>query len=495
MDPAKPSQELLRALTDEHVLRALMRHRLLTRAELSTETGISKPTAGESVRRLTEAGLLVDTGRRTQGGRGRGRVGSYYSLAPDVGTALAVSIAPEGVTAECLNPYGDLLARAEEPIGRPARPDNVTAALKRAVDRVHDLVAAQQNADTNRRLDDSRPDAGTRTGSSLSEVRSGDARPAAGTRTGSSLSEVRSGDARPAAGTRAKSNLGHARIDGDARTDGRGRLGYAPMGAGVHVDSELGDADVDTGGQADDRARVDQTHLDARAQGSARAQLDGRPRLAVVSAADPVDRHTGRLLQLPDAPFLLGEIDPVAVLAGRVDGPVYVDNDVNWAAEAERAAAPVDDFAYVYLDEGLGCAVVSDGEVRRGHRGVAGEIAHLITVGPEGRAMPLIEVFGELGLRRPGSTAIDVERVIADRPGEVVTAVGGLIAALATLIDPEVVVIGGRWGTELIGDIIDEVAYSPRPVPVRAATVDSEPSLAGARNDALHRLRELIVSR
>jgi predicted NBD/HSP70 family sugar kinase len=358
VDPAKPSQELLRSLTDEHVLRALMHHRRLTRAELATETGISKPTAGESVRRLTEAGLVVDTGQRTVGGRGRGRVGSYYALAPDVGTALAVSIAPEGVVAECLDAYGNVLARASEAVGHPARPDDVATALAAAVDRVR-----------------------------------------------------------------------------------------------------------------------------------------ARPRIAVVSAADPVDRHTGRLLQLPDAPFLLGEIDPVAVLASRVDGPVLVGNDVNWAAEAERVATPLDDFAYVYLDEGLGCAIVSDGEVRRGHHGLAGEVAHLITVGPQGRAMPLVDVFGVLGLRRPHSTAIDVDLLLEKRPPEVVTAVGGLIAALATLIDPELVIVGGRWGTRMIGAIADETGRLARPVPVRAAAVDDEPSLAGARADALHRLRELIVGR
>ncbi|WP_127500799.1 ROK family transcriptional regulator [Actinoplanes solisilvae] len=371
MEPAKPSQELLRSITDEHVLRALFRHRLLTRAELSTETGISKPTAGESVRRLTEAGLVVDTGQRTPGGRGRGRVGSYYALAPDVGTALAVSIAPEGVVAECVDAYGSVLARADEPIGRPARPEDVSAALALAVDTVTALTLA-----------------------------------------------------------------------------------------------------VDVG-----------------------LKLEARPRIAVVSAADPVDRHSGRLLQLPDAPFLLGEIDPVTVLARRVDGPVIVDNDVNWAAEAERAVTPLDDFAYVYLDEGLGCAIVSDGEVRRGHRGLAGEVAHLITTGPEGRAMPLIEVFGALGLRRPHSTAIDVGLLLERRPPEVVTAVGGLIAALTTLIDPELVIVGGRWGTPLIDDLAAETARLARPVPVRAAAVEDEPSFAGARADALFRLRELIVGR
>src|SRR3954452_13315302 len=93
MESSKPSQDLVRALTDEHVLRALMQHRRLTRAELAVEIGISKPTAGESVRRLTERGLVVDTGERTPGGRGRGRVGLYYGLAPVVGVALAISIA------------------------------------------------------------------------------------------------------------------------------------------------------------------------------------------------------------------------------------------------------------------------------------------------------------------------------------------------------------------------------------------------------------------
>ena len=68
MDPVKPSLELLRSLTDEHVLRALMRRRRLTRAELAAETGISKPTVGESVRRLVNAGLVADTGQRTTGG-------------------------------------------------------------------------------------------------------------------------------------------------------------------------------------------------------------------------------------------------------------------------------------------------------------------------------------------------------------------------------------------------------------------------------------------
>src|SRR3954449_2230120 len=100
MPPAKPSMDLVRSATDEHVLRAFLVEERLTRAELAVRTGLSKPTAGESVRRLTEAGLLRDTGERTHG---RGRIGSYYALSAGLGTGAAVSIAPQGIAAELLD--------------------------------------------------------------------------------------------------------------------------------------------------------------------------------------------------------------------------------------------------------------------------------------------------------------------------------------------------------------------------------------------------------
>jgi predicted NBD/HSP70 family sugar kinase len=413
VEPAKPSLELLRALTDEHVLRALMRQPRLTRAELAAATGVSKPTAGESVRRLVAAGLVADTGQRTAGGRGRGRVGAYYALADGVGLALAVSIAPEGIVAEGIDPYGAVVSRAEQAITRPARPEAVAAGLRAAATQAQDGGAAAA----------------------------------------------------------------------------------------------------------------------------------GPVRLAVVSAADPVDRATGRMVHLPDSPFLLGDLDPVAVLAPLVAGPVIVDNDVNWAARAERdhhvtGAGALDDFAYVYLGEGLGCAVISDGEVRRGHGGLAGEIAHLLVAGPDGQATSLIDVFGQLGLRQPNATAIDTARLLAAAtpgspavpgsaspavpgsaspavPGSaspavpsslsqanvtlqaVARALAGAIAAIVALADPAEIVLGGPWGSHpvLAAAIAEAAASLPRPVPVRVAAAATEQSLSGARADALARLRADIVSR
>ena len=208
MSSAKPSLDLLRSLTEEHVLRALMDHRRLTRAEIAALTGISKPTISEGVRRLVEAGLVVDTGERSSG---RGRAGSYYALAPDCVAALVVSITPHGVVAEAVDAYGDVVTATEIALARDAGVGAVGLALTEAV------------------------------------------------------------------------------------AERWGRAGTAAAG--------------------------------------------GASRLAVVSAADPVDRRTGRLVHLPDAPFLVGDLDAPALLADAVDGPVLVDNDVNWAARAERATA------------------------------------------------------------------------------------------------------------------------------------------------------------
>ena len=154
----------------------------------------------------------------------------------------------------------------------------------------------------------------------------------------------------------------------------------------------------------------------------------------------------------------MGELDPVAVLSPMVSGPVLVDNDVNWAARAEREdrRGTADDFVYLHLGEGLGCAVVADGDVVRGHGGLAGEIAHLVTVGPGGLPCHLTEVFARLGLRRPGTTAIDVDRLkaVSTRPRTgrhlrtVARAVSGVVAAAIALADPEQVVVGGPWGRD-----------------------------------------------
>lgn len=374
MTLTKPSLALLREMSDEAVLRALMDSQRLTRAELAVLTGLSKPTVGEAVRRLEAGGLVRDTGERTTG---RGGVGTYYALAGDVGLALAVSIAPQGVAVEVLTAAGGVTGRMVEPVRRPATPEAVSDALSLAA---------------------------------------------------------------------------------------RGALG------------------------------------------------GHRARVAAVSAADPVDKATGELVHLPDAPFLLGAMSPAAPLAPLIDGPVVVDNDVNWAARAEQAAradadtaTTADDFVYLYLGEGVGCAVVTDGQVRRGHRGLAGEIAHVPVPGPGGQAMPLIEVFGRLGLRHADSTAIDVSRLLAALGGKdgallaraLAHAVSGVLDAAVAFTDPAFAVIGGPWGwaARFAAELAAASSARPRGIRLARPLVADDPSLAGARAAAVRSLRDDLVAR
>ncbi|NEB76793.1 winged helix-turn-helix domain-containing protein, partial [Streptomyces sp. SID14478] len=119
MAPPKPSLEMLRALTDENVLRALMSESRLTRAEISARTGISKPTISDSVQRLSAAGCVEDTGERTTG---RGRAGSYYALAPGLGAALVAGVTQHRVTAETVDALGRVQDRDEAELGPGAGP-------------------------------------------------------------------------------------------------------------------------------------------------------------------------------------------------------------------------------------------------------------------------------------------------------------------------------------------------------------------------------------
>ena len=373
MAPTKPTLELLRSLSDEHVLRALMSQRQATRAEIAVATGLSKPTVSESVRRLSANGSVVDTGERTTG---RGRVGTYYALPASTGCALVASLAPEGIVAEAVDVYGQVVARSQAPVTRS-----------------------------------------------------------------------------PGAGQVARTLRGVA--------------------------------------------------------GEVAGHMAGPCRLAVVSAADPVDRASGRLVELPDSPFLLGALDVPAVLAELVDGPVTVDNDVNWAARAERShggAAGVQDFVYLFLGEGLGCAVLTDGEVRRGHAGLAGEIAYVVTVGPGGMAMRLTEVFDALGFRRSGTAAINVRALLravepdteaaAELRNTLGRAVAGVLSAVVALTDPAVVLVGGPWGRHpsVLAAVAREFADAPLDVPIAPAVVNDEPALAAARETALEQLRDAIIT-
>ncbi|MFL5779516.1 MAG: ROK family protein [Chloroflexota bacterium] len=74
--------------------------------------------------------------------------------------------------------------------------------------------------------------------------------------------------------------------------------------------------------------------------------------------------------------FALGEL-----LSHRLGIPVVVENDVRAAAAGihqRRLIGPVDDLIYLGVGTGIAAGVVLDGRLRRGTRGLAGEIGHAV---------------------------------------------------------------------------------------------------------------------
>jgi predicted NBD/HSP70 family sugar kinase len=96
------------------------------------------------------------------------------------------------------------------------------------------------------------------------------------------------------------------------------------------------------------------------------------------------DGRTGRL----DSP-LLGwrDVELSRILQQRLGLPVFVDNDVNTLAIAERLygrAQNVGHFVTVTIGRGVGLGIVAGGDIYRGFRGGAGEFGHTLAA-PNGQ--------------------------------------------------------------------------------------------------------------
>ena len=117
--PTKPTLELLRSLSDEHVLRALMAAAAgHPRRDRRRDRPVEADRLGERPAAERRPAPSSTPGERTTG---RGRIGTYYALPATTGCALVASIAPEGIVAEAVDVYGDVVARAEAPVSRARR--------------------------------------------------------------------------------------------------------------------------------------------------------------------------------------------------------------------------------------------------------------------------------------------------------------------------------------------------------------------------------------
>lgn len=208
-------------------------------------------------------------------------------------------------------------------------------------------------------------------------------------------------------------------------------------------------------------------------------------------------RETGQV----NTPLVLDEwanINLEEALAHDLELPVWVENDGNAAAIGESlfgVGRRALDFVYLYIATGLGGGVIQNGRLVRGAFGNAGEVAQLLP--PLIYPHPNLTLLREFVCRR----GVEVESVSdlvtnfdPEWPGvdewiaRARDSLSLIASAGAALLDPAVIVIGGRIPDALTRKVIPHIEIFDqrrrsfeRPLPpIVAAEADGESVSVGA---------------
>jgi len=171
-----------------------------------------------------------------------------------------------------------------------------------------------------------------------------------------------------------------------------------------------------------------------------------------------------------NTPLILEEwanMDIEAVLEDDLGLPVWVENDGNAAAIGESLVGVgrwAKDFVYLYIATGLGGGVILNGELLRGKHGNAGEVAQLLPPGiyPHPNLELLRKLVRKHG-QKIGTVSELVEKFDVNWRGvdewvaQVRDSLSLIISAAAALLDPEVIVIGGRIPRSLAEKVIPHI--------------------------------------
>ncbi|TDW77446.1 ROK family transcriptional regulator [Kribbella pratensis] len=213
----------------------------------------------------------------------------------------------------------------------------------------------------------------------------------------------------------------------------------------------------------------------------------------------------------------------LAALRDRFGTSLMIENDVDAAAIAERVhghGRNVDSFAFVSVGTGIGMGLVLDGKLRHGSHGVAGEIGYLPFTEGSGSdqrdarkrggfdasasAAAVVRAARRAGVRG-ASTAEKVFAAAArgDAVAAAVVAEEALLVAKAvctviTVVDPELVVLGGGIGQapgflEAVSQQLHRLA--PVMPDVKASVLGRESVVAGCLAAGLDRSWQTLVGR
>lgn len=109
-----------------------------------------------------------------------------------------------------------------------------------------------------------------------------------------------------------------------------------------------------------------------------------------ISAPGPIDVTSGTILNPPNFD-LIQNLPIVSFLKGELGIPVFIANNPISLAIAENAYGPIQNYTnslLIMVDEGVGSALIINGEIFKGVNGFAGEFGHVSVGGINGKACP-----------------------------------------------------------------------------------------------------------
>jgi len=234
-----------------------------------------------------------------------------------------------------------------------------------------------------------------------------------------------------------------------------------------------------------------------------------RLRGAVMGSPGIVDPLTGAIVIAPNIAGL-DQLDVRGALRARLGVDVAIENDVNLAAIGEHwrgNSRQSQNFCFIAVGTGIGMGIFADGQLIRGARGAAGEIAYLPLGGDpfdaRGQRLGTLETSAAsagiaeryVGLGGvPGFTvrevfdALDTDeaaRVTVDEVGRVIATA---LLAVHSVLDPEIVILGGSIGArpELKQRIESHLERCMRaPVRIELSALGTRATLLGAIGSAI----------
>jgi predicted NBD/HSP70 family sugar kinase len=222
-----------------------------------------------------------------------------------------------------------------------------------------------------------------------------------------------------------------------------------------------------------------------------------------VGVPGPVEFETGRPVNPPLMPGWDGYSIPDRLSRG-FDVPILVDNDVNIMAVGEYFTnwATKRDLLFVKVGTGVGCGIITEGQIYRGAQGAAGDIGHIRvaaeteTVCKCGNVNCLEAIAGGAAIARAArergcevANSRDVVELARAHDPDVVQLVrdggrvlGGVLASLVNAFNPDLIVIGGDMAEahEQLFAGVREIVYQ-RATPLATRDLEITPSPLGDR--------------